>query len=49
MYGNRPAVALFERAFVAMPESPLLDLPLSDPALTAGLVNLAREIGYELV
>jgi hypothetical protein len=51
MYANRPAVALFERASAAIPEFPLLDLPLSapDPRLTSALRNVAREIGYEIV
>ena len=49
MYGNAPAVALFERAAFAVPAEPDLHRGLSDPSLASALVIAADECGHELV
>jgi hypothetical protein len=49
MHAHRPAVALYERAAAALPRSPLLHRPLSDPALLADLDRIAGGLGYRLV
>jgi len=49
MHGSDPAVALYERGESSLPESPLWHLPLSDPALSLPLRNLANRLGYDLV
>jgi len=49
MNGNRPAVALYERATRALPEAPDFNRPLSDAALLVPLERIASSIGYELV
>ena len=48
MWGNAPAVALFERAASALPDDPVLHRALSDPALQRVLAVAAAECGYEL-
>lgn len=49
MYGNAPALALFERASPAIPHHPLVHRMLSDPALRAVLIATAATIRYDLV
>lgn len=49
MHAHRPAVALYERAALALPRTPLVHRPLSNPALLSDLDRIAREIGYGLV
>ncbi len=49
MHAHRPAVALYERATTALPRTPLLHRPLSDPALLADLDRIAGDLGYRLV
>ncbi len=49
MHGNRPTVALYERAFAALPPAPIFHRPLVDPALLSVLSWVAAQIGYELV
>jgi hypothetical protein len=49
MHGNRPAVALYERALSAFPPAPIFHRPLVDPALLSVLSWVASQIGYELV
>lgn len=48
MYGNAPAVALFERGLRALPQRPLFHRALQDPAIAGVLASTAREIGYGL-
>lgn len=48
MHGNRPAVALYERAGGALPPAPEFHRPLSDPALLAALRVVAEDLGYDL-
>jgi hypothetical protein len=47
MYGNQPAVALFERARDALPRSPSFHRALADPALQRRIAATADEIGYD--
>ncbi|HSF39435.1 MAG TPA: RES family NAD+ phosphorylase [Thermoanaerobaculia bacterium] len=49
MYGNRPAVALYERALAALPSVPAFHRPLADPTLLSVLKHVALNIGYGLV
>ena len=49
MYGNAPAVALFERAAFAVPAEPELHRNLSDPSLASVLAVAADECGHEHV
>lgn len=49
MHAHRPAVALYERAARALPRTPLVHRPLSDPALLVDLDRVARDLGYRLV
>ena len=49
MNGNRPAVALYERAAGALPGAPDLNRPLSDAALLLPLERIASSLGYDLV
>jgi len=49
MYGNAPAVALFERAEPALPDEPALHRSLTDPSLRTVLSLAADECGYALV
>ncbi|HEX5758794.1 MAG TPA: RES family NAD+ phosphorylase [Thermoanaerobaculia bacterium] len=49
MHGNRPAVALYERAAPALPPSPAFHRPLLDPALLPILRHVAHDLGYGLV
>lgn len=46
MNANRPSVALYERASMAMPEHPVFHRALADKALRLMLRNAAVEIGY---
>jgi hypothetical protein len=48
MHGNRPAVALYERAATALPRAPSFHRPLLDPALLPVLERAAHELGYGL-
>ncbi|MGI8910286.1 MAG: RES family NAD+ phosphorylase [Rubrobacteraceae bacterium] len=48
MNGNRPAVALYERAARALPAAPDLNRPLSDAALLLPLERIASSLGYDL-
>ncbi len=49
MNGNHPAIALYERANTVVPAYPLFHRLLSDPALTAVLIETASKIGYRVV
>jgi hypothetical protein len=49
MHGNRPSVALYERALTALPPVPIFHRPLVDPALLPVLRRVAAQIGYGLV
>lgn len=49
MYGNRPAVAFYERALGALPAQPSFHRSLADPALLVPLKRAAQELGYGLV
>ncbi len=49
MHGNRPAVALYERALGAIPAQPSFHRPLADPALLGPLKRIAQDLGYGLV
>lgn len=48
MNANEPAIALYERAIPAIPASPVLNRPLSDPALLLPLQRIASGLGYDL-
>lgn len=47
MYGNEPAVALFERCQNALPRTPGFHRALADPALQRRIAATAHEIGYD--
>lgn len=49
MGGNRPAIALYERAARAMPGRPVFHRALADPALTAIVLRAAARFGYGVV
>jgi hypothetical protein len=49
MGGNRPAVALYERAAPALPARPVFHRSLADSALTAIVLRAARRFGYAVV
>ncbi len=49
MNGNRPAVALYERAARALPGVPDFNRPLSDAPLLLPLGRIASSLGYDLV
>lgn len=48
MYGNRPAIALYERAKDAIPHRPVFHRELDDPAVQQILVETAEKIGYKV-
>jgi hypothetical protein len=48
MHGNRPSVALWERAASAVPSIPIFHRPLVDPALLPVLSRVAKDLGYGL-
>lgn len=48
MYGGLTAVALWERSAAALPATPILDIPLDDPALLLPLARAAASVGYTL-
>lgn len=48
MNANEPAIALYERAILAIPALPVLNRPLSDPALLVPLERIAAGLGYDL-
>ena len=49
MFGNRPLVALFERACHALPAQPLLHRSLLDPQLAIAVENAALACNYAIV
>lgn len=49
MDGNRPAVALFERALPAMPKHPRFNRALAEPPLLIPIANAAARFGYRVV
>jgi len=49
MYGNEPAIALFEKGQKAIPKKPLFHRELKDPALVNILTETAKKITYLLV
>lgn len=49
MGGNRPAIALYERALPALPSHPVFHRALADPALTAIVLRVAGRFGYGMV
>lgn len=49
MHANQPCVALYERAADALPDRPLFNRPLDDPAWLEALRNTAADLGYLLV
>ena len=46
MDGNRPAVALYERASSALPAQPVFHRALADSVMTRLVANVALELGY---
>lgn len=48
MHGNRPTLALYERALTALPRAPIFHRPLGDPALLSVLRHVAWDLGYGL-
>ena len=46
MNRNEPALALYERAERALPESPEFNRPLNDPGLAGPILAAARRLGY---
>ena len=48
MYGNAPAVALYERAVDALPAEPHIHRLLDDPALSRTVRIAAAECGYQV-
>ncbi len=49
MDGNRPAVALYERAKTALPAKPTFHRSLGDAALSTEVKNAARRFGYAVI
>ena len=49
MYGNAPAVALFERGARAIPQRPVFHRELRDAVMANILTETGRVIGYEVV
>ena len=49
MYGNAPAVALFERGQRSIPNLPAFHRALNDPAMSALLTKTAMSLNYQLV
>lgn len=49
MYGNKPAIALFERGARAIPSRPLFHRELRDAVMAAILTETGRVIGYAVV
>lgn len=49
MYGNSPAIALFERAARAIPSRPVFHRALQDSLLDNVLTETARKINYNLI
>lgn len=49
MHGNRPCVALYERAVDAAPTRPAFHHLLGDPAATAAVARAARDLRYRVV
>lgn len=49
MYGNAPAIALFERGIQAMPSRPLFHRSLNDPALQQVINATGAKIRYAVV
>ncbi len=49
MHGNKPMVALYERARSSLPVLPSFNEPLAHPVLLDPLQNAANELGYALV
>jgi hypothetical protein len=49
MYGNRPAIALYDRAEDALPAAPLFHRPLDDASLLIPLQNVAYDVGFSVV
>ena len=49
MYGNHPAVALYERALPSFSRFPRFHRPLADPVLRPNLRRTAADIGYDLL
>lgn len=48
MHGNRPAVALYERAATTIPVAPTAHMALSDPRLGPALDAAAGVLGYNI-
>ena len=49
MYGNAPAIALYERALRAMPARPIFHRSLNDPALNHVILATGTHINYGVV
>ena len=49
MYGNRPSLALYERAVHSISRSPFFHRPLADPVLRTFLGRIAGDIEYRIV
>lgn len=49
MHGNRPCVALYERAADVAPARPAFHRLLRDPAVAAVVADAARRLGYRMV
>lgn len=49
MHGNKPAVALYDRAIAAMPMTPTFNRALIDPSMITVLSNAAVNLNYILI
>ncbi|MFW5967715.1 MAG: hypothetical protein ACOCV2_09370 [Persicimonas sp.] len=49
MHGNRPALALYERAETALPDSPIADLALDDTSLIGDVKRAVSAVGYDIL
>lgn len=49
MHGNRPAVALYDRANTALPVTPTFNRALQDPSIITILLNAAADLNYLLI
>ena len=49
MYAHARSLALYDRAGAALPEAPIVHLPLNDPRLLPALEGIGAAIGYDLI
>jgi hypothetical protein len=48
-FGGHPCIALFLPAAAAMPERPVVSLPLTHPGLVSRLAGAAQRLGYSVI